>query len=300
MVAGLGDAVLKFAQFHRRIANRAGHGLAVDKQTIIEGDFVGLLGRHFDEVAQHVVVLDFQRLDAGFGAIATLQPGDQPLALAPERAQFVQFRRVPGRDETSVADIKRQLIAKRAAKTLDQFAMVAEVPERVGYAFGGDRVSFRGVENPPNIRRRPKAVPHRGQIPGAAATEHQPGQRAFDIGTTPEGIGKVVAKPFRDNEVLNHVETQRDGFNVAQGRRQLRPQKPGAGAGQGLVDNAQKTVFSRPGERHRQFQVAPGRGVDLHHLALDHLPGRHEAGHPAFLRQFQVVHQGARRRQLGP
>ena len=59
---------------------------------LIEGDFVGLLRRHFDEIPQNVVVLDLQVLDRRFVYVTALQAGDQTAAFVPEGAEFIQFR----------------------------------------------------------------------------------------------------------------------------------------------------------------------------------------------------------------
>ena len=49
---------------------------------------------HLDEVAEHVVVADLERGDAGLVAIARFERGDQAAAGVAQRAQLVERRRV--------------------------------------------------------------------------------------------------------------------------------------------------------------------------------------------------------------
>ncbi len=87
---------------------------------------------------------------------------------------------------------------------------------------------------------------------------------------------------------------------IGRGSGQPSRQQTGAGAGDRAVDGGQQAALALAGQGAGQFQVAPRRGVDLHDRALRHLARRIEPGHPAFLRQLDIVHQRAGRRDLRP
>src|SRR3546814_6493260 len=64
--------------------------------------------------AEHIVVPDLQRLDAGRLAIARLQRGDCPAAVARSRAQLIKRGVIALRDEPSGRGIDRRLRDERA------------------------------------------------------------------------------------------------------------------------------------------------------------------------------------------
>src|SRR3546814_12230246 len=62
--------------------------------------------------AEHIVVPDLQRLDAGRLAIARLQRGDCPAAVARSRAQLIKRGVIALRDEPSGRGIDRRQIGR--------------------------------------------------------------------------------------------------------------------------------------------------------------------------------------------
>ena len=81
LIARLGNLAFKFGQFHGRKAHGIGHGLTVN-ELINFHHLVGIFGRHFDEIAQNVVVFDLKIGNAGLLGIAGLKVGDQLFAFA--------------------------------------------------------------------------------------------------------------------------------------------------------------------------------------------------------------------------
>ena len=53
----------------------------------------GGAGAHLDEIAEHLIVLNFERLDAGLRRIGRLQLGEHDLGVGGELAQLVKRRR---------------------------------------------------------------------------------------------------------------------------------------------------------------------------------------------------------------
>ncbi len=80
-----------------------------------------LSGGHLDEIAEHVVVPDLQRADAGLAGVARLQAGDDPAALVAQRPRLVERRceaartNPPSRFRSGSASESAAASARRAA-----------------------------------------------------------------------------------------------------------------------------------------------------------------------------------------
>ena len=75
--------------------------------------FVGMLGRDFDEIAEHAIVLDAQRRHSTLFAITPFEARDHPAAFIAQRPHLVQ-RRVRARgNETAIAHQKRQFCGQK-------------------------------------------------------------------------------------------------------------------------------------------------------------------------------------------
>ena len=82
MAPGLRNPRGFFVQRNRVEAHRPGHGLPMRKWTARRHQRVGMLGRNFDEIAQHPVVTNLERGNPGIGAVLGLQRGDGPAGIA--------------------------------------------------------------------------------------------------------------------------------------------------------------------------------------------------------------------------
>ena len=69
--------------------------------------------RDLDVIAEDVVEADFQRLDAGAGALARFDLGDILAAVMAEIAQFVQFGVEAGADGAAIGQIHWRLVGNR-------------------------------------------------------------------------------------------------------------------------------------------------------------------------------------------
>ena len=88
--AGLDDAARFLVQFGRIEADHAGERLAMGEAAVGRHQPVGVPGRHFDVIAEHRIVPDLERADAGRVAIARLERGDGAAAV---RGGVAQARR---------------------------------------------------------------------------------------------------------------------------------------------------------------------------------------------------------------
>jgi hypothetical protein len=75
-----------------------------------------VLGGDIDEIAEHVVVPDLQRADAGGLGVAHLKRGDDAAGFVAQRTRLVERRLVAGAHEAAVAAERRQLFRKRPLK----------------------------------------------------------------------------------------------------------------------------------------------------------------------------------------
>ena len=142
--------------------------------------FLAVLRGDVDEIAEHIVVPDLQRLHAGRFGVAHLQRGDDAARFVAQRARFVERRLVAAADETAVAAERRQFVGQRARQ------------------FGGDggigaaqrRDGFGDIARHVRQRREPRGkfhrganpVTNRGEIARPAAADHDARQGARQIG----------------------------------------------------------------------------------------------------------------------
>ncbi len=83
----------------------------------------GMGGRGFDEIAQHVVVLDLQRGDARLGNVIGLHGGDDAAAFVAQLAGFIQFGVITRCDETAITGQQRRFGDKRVVQQVNQRVM---------------------------------------------------------------------------------------------------------------------------------------------------------------------------------
>ena len=153
---------------------------------------VAVLRRHLDEIAEHVVVPDLQRLDAGRIGIARLQRGDHPARFVAQRARLVERAVVAGAHEAAVALEQGQLVGERRRERIGD--------GRIRTAQRGGRVCQLGrdlsglLQRAGELRGRQNAVADGGKIARTAAVDHQPRQRAGEIGRGLEPRAHVAAR----------------------------------------------------------------------------------------------------------
>ena len=141
---------------------------------------VGLRRRHFDVIADHLIVPDLEVRRAAGCRIFLLQTGDQLAAVVAQRDKLIKLRRIASRDEISVARQQRQIGGKRALQPVDQRMMFAKRLRR-------GRKSSGMFSMPPATRRaslRPRCNASRmaARSRGPPRPSAKPRQRAFEIG----------------------------------------------------------------------------------------------------------------------
>jgi hypothetical protein len=179
LVGGLRDLGLQLAQLDGGEAGGVGGRLALD-EAAVRLHLVMLRRGRLDEIAQHVVVLDFERADAEVGAVARLQLQDQLARIVAQRAPLVEVGQVAGRDEAAVARQQRQALAQRARQAIDQVAVMAEVGQRLAQQRRRRAETCLG-EQRLDAGRRQQAVADGGEVARAAAVQRQARQRALQV-----------------------------------------------------------------------------------------------------------------------
>ena len=147
-------------------------------------------GRHLDEIAQHVVVLDLEPLGRGEIAIFLLQGGDDLPALVAERPHLVERGIDTGADEIAIAPLQWRVLDEGRAEPADQ---VRVWRRDVGSRLGEQRrqgIARKGIvmQQPRDDARCREAVADRGEIAWAGALQSEARMGALEIGCRPQAL----------------------------------------------------------------------------------------------------------------
>ena len=104
-LAGVRNPGLGLAKLRRREAHLSRQRLAMDEDGIERRrhQLVAVLGCDFHEIAEHIVVPDFQRLDLGLLGIAGLERGNDAARFIAQRARLVERGVIVRADEAPIA-----------------------------------------------------------------------------------------------------------------------------------------------------------------------------------------------------
>ncbi len=113
-----GDAALELGELGGGEAHRVGHGLAMDETGAVRlfEQPAAMARGHFDEIAEHAIVLDLERLDVGLGDEPRLQCGDDSARLRRQRALGIERSIVAAFDEAAIAREQRRIVIDGAVE----------------------------------------------------------------------------------------------------------------------------------------------------------------------------------------
>ena len=182
-VGGAGDLGFELAELGGGEAHLAGQRLAVDEGRVERRrhQLVAVLRRHLDEIAEHVVVADLQRLHGRGVGIARLQRRDHAAGFVAQRARLVERGVVARAHEAAVAlEVReaRRRAPPRARRRSRHRAGAAPRP----LARAPPAMAALLVELGRELGGGDDAVADGGEVARAAAADHQPRQRAGEIG----------------------------------------------------------------------------------------------------------------------
>ncbi len=261
-VGRIGDLGLKLAELRRGEAHLAGERLAMDEAGVERRSeqLLAVLRRDVDEIAEHVVVPDLQRADAGRLGVAHLQRGDDAARFVAQRARLVERALAARAHEAAVALERRQFVGECAGKLGRD--------GRIGPPQCGRRL--RDLVRHDRKRREPcrklgrgrDAVADAGEIARPAAADDKPRQRAGEIGRRLEPLAHFGAQAAVAREHRDGVEPARDLLRIGERRGEPLRQQPRAGRRHGAVDGGQQRAAPLARERADQFEIGARRLVD--------------------------------------
>jgi len=280
-------------QFRRYEPLGIGKGLAAD----IVGRDVGQIGfRHLDVVAEDLVIADLQGADAGAGLFLRLQPGDEPLPLAADTAQLIQFPVVAIGNHPAVPQDKGRILRNRRPDEAGNIRQRVDGNDGLGQEWGS-AASGGGNNGRNSLQRIPQGNHVLGRSRRKADSAVQPLQVVHPLqrGRDSPTSGRV------GNQLLHGIVTPENQLH-----RHERIVDP-------LLEftcpHGGDRVIHQPKERppplavghgSGQLQISPGGVIQHEKLAAlvgDQLP---QMQRPPLLRLLQVVQNGSggRSRQL--
>ena len=257
------DFLLHLLEGGGDVALGVGHGLLA---LVVVGDFVDFGFGDFEEVAEDVVELDFEGVDAGAFALGFLQFGEPVFSFARGGAEVVEFGGVAVADEVSVFGGSGWFVAKGVG---EEFGEGGEFLD-----FGLKRVELVGgwfVERAGSSLHSIKVFAVGGdafegglqgfEVAGVAAALGEPAGGALDVANVFEGFAQFGEEVGFGEELFDGVEAGVEGVEVTQGMEEPVAEFARAHGGGGAVEGGEEGVLGA-GARLHEVEVELGGGVD--------------------------------------
>ncbi len=261
-VGGVGDFRFKLAE----LGGRKSH-LACERLPMNEGGverhgehFLAMLGGNVDEIAEHIVVPDFQRADTRHLGIANLQRRDDAARFVAQCAGFVEGRLITCPHKAPVTPRGRQLVGQGPTKLSGERAI--GLAQRLGGA--GE------VPRPLRERRYPlgkccrceNSVANGGKVARPAAADDDTGQCARQIWRCFQPLAQLRANDPIVDQDRDRIEAMADLARVGQRRGKPLCQKPRARRRHRAIDSGKQRTPPLAADRSHQFEIAARRLVD--------------------------------------
>src|SRR5215472_3813787 len=257
-----GDLRFQLAKFGGGEADLPGGGLAMNEGGVEwrGHQLFAVLRRNINEIAEHIVVPDFQRANAGGFGVAHLQARDHAPRFVAQRARPIERRCVAGADKAAVAPQMWQLVSEHLAQFLGERGVALaqllcdfrDIARQVGQA----RESRR------EVRRGKDAVANGAEIARPAAADDDTRQCARQIRCAFEPRAQIAARRGIGGECRHRVEPMTDLDWIAQGRGEPLRQKPRPCRGDSAIGGAKERAAPLAGERATKFEIAAGSLVE--------------------------------------
>ena len=268
----------------------------MDEGLVLHQPF-GMIVPHIDMIAEHIVMLDLQRGNAGRLDIALLQGGDQSAALVTKRPKLVERGIIAGPDKPAIARQKGHIISKRRRQLGCQRRRGHDRGIKAGKIgrLGGQliRRSGAGCGPPDHVGRRAKRLCQGFQVTRTAMPHRQPGQRPIDVGQSFHRQAQFITQVGLPQIPGDQVKPPVDGVAVGKRRADPRCQQAPPGGADRHVDGSQQAAAGLAGQGAGDFQRPAGGLVDFHVACLGHRLDRAQPRHIAFLRQLDIAEKRA-------
>ena len=152
---------LVFLQFRRDEPFGSGERLA---PLVVRRHLREVGARHLDVVAEHAVVADLERPDAGPLALARLQRGDVLFATVAHVAQLVQLRVEPRPNRVPLGGLRRRTVHQCAGQLRRQICQHIKVVRRPLEQSSPFPAGYR-IQGGGNLGQQPHGIPQTAQLP---------------------------------------------------------------------------------------------------------------------------------------
>ena len=218
-----GDTLIKRGELRRDKAHGARYRLAVNEQSRFLGCLQGSgsSGWNLDEVAQNVVVLHLERLDAGHLAIAGLQPGNHMARFIAQRAVLVEIGGVALLHEATVASENGQIDIEGVVELSGEIKIAPA--QRLANGIEVLRQpadGHTGAQPVGKMASDHQGIADSGQIARATTGDCHPAKGALEVRHGGQQLANIIAQGGIGNQMRNVVEPVGDGIWIAQGVRQ--------------------------------------------------------------------------------
>ncbi len=204
---------------------------------------------------------DLELGDAGRGAIARFQRGNLAAPLAAARAQRIERRIIALGDIAALARIDRRGRHQRALQPLDQLAMAEEGGQ---HGFEQRRTGRDLIEQAMEPICLIEPVAKLTEIARAAPPRRQPPQSPPDIGQRPQDRPQARAQIAVVVQPSDQIEPVVDHAPIGERRRQIEPEQPRTGAGDGAIERVEQAALAATRARLDDLQALARRGIDHH------------------------------------
>ena len=278
-IGGRGNLAFQLVQLGGRKAHCALHGLAMHEQRLMRGlqQFLADRLRHFDKIAEKIIVLDAQGLGMGGFGILGLQTGNHLPAGIAQGAGLIQLFGKSGFDETAIARAQRQRFVERLLHQFRQAAIQLS-QSLMSFEHVGGLVAVL-VEQFPHHQGGQHAVTQRGQIARPAPSHRQTRQSARQIGGSAQNAAHIGAQSTVCVEKINGIEPVGNQHHIGQRAGQPLAEQARAARCDRAVERCQQTALFFARQSARQFQIGAGGGIKPH-AARQRIRDRHRQRRP--------------------
>ena len=235
LVFGTENAAFHFLEFRRDEAFAVGQGLFADV-VVRDGGQMGF--RDLDEIAEHAVVVDFQRLDSAPLLFLRLQFRDPSLAVRRGGAERIQFRMVSRADHAAVGDGRGRFVDDRAQDFSGKLGHFADV-----FTQAFHKREIVGGKQRPDRGDHFETVREREHVAGIDGSDVEARDDAFEIAHRAHGFPQFRKRQRIVLENADHILPFDDPVHVLQRLQQPAAHQAASHRRAGPVEDVKKRVF---------------------------------------------------------